>query len=139
MSRTMVWGVMFVLSPAAALAADNDCDGSSNVAEFRYSWCIRGAIRFLAGLMFPTAGVGNLKTTYPKEGEHSISSKLLITRSNGEAGLYPYESQMDEAGRKPLMTYSCYSCGYKNRKVLALFVSFNHLARIPKVPPKGTK
>jgi uncharacterized protein DUF3108 len=87
--------------------------------------------------MFPTAGVGNLKTTYPKEGEKSLSSELLITPSNGESGFYAYESQMDESGRQTQMTYSGYVWGNKTRKIRAVFDYAKRLARIHKETPKG--
>src|SRR5919199_1202315 len=102
-ARHIVLALALVMSPALAHAADVNCKpGASNIEEFRYSWRIRGAIRLLAGLMFPTSGIGNFKTTYPKSGEHSISSELLITPNNGESGFYAYESQMDETGRQTL-------------------------------------
>lgn len=130
---------MLLLSPAAAFAADVNCKGTTNVEEFRYAWRIRGAIRFLAGLMFPTSGTGNFKTTYPKAGEHSISSELLITPSNGESGFYAYESTMDEAGKQTQMTYSGYAWGNKTRKIRAVFDYAKRLARIHKETPKGVE
>jgi hypothetical protein len=137
--RNLLLGVVLLLSPAAIFAADVNCKGSSNVEEFRYSWRIRGAIRFIAGLMFPTSGVGNLKTTYPRDGEHLINSELLITPSKGESGFYAYESQMDESGRRTLMTYSGYQWGNKTRKVRAVFDYVKRLARIHKETPKGVE
>ena len=140
MIRNLILGALLLSCPAAAFAADTNCQGLSNVEEFRYSWRIRGAIRFIAGLMFPTSGVGNLKTTYPREGEHkSISSELLITPSNGESGFYAYESEMDETGRQTLVTYSGYAWGNKTRKVRAVFDYVKRLARIHKETPKGVE
>jgi len=128
-----------LLSPAAAFATDINCKGTTNVEEFRYSWRIRGAIRFLAGLMFPTSGVGDFKTTYPKDGETAISSELLITPSNGETGFYAYESQMDPAGKQTLMTYSGYAWGNKTRKIRIVVDYVKRLARIHKETPKGVE
>lgn len=129
--------IALLVSPVAAFATDTHCKGTTNVEEFRYSWRIRGAVRFLAGLMFPTAGVGDYKTTYPKEGEHSINSELLITPANGESGFFSYESQMDESGRQTQMTYSGYSWGNKTRKLRAVFDYVKRLTRIHKETPKG--
>lgn len=137
--RNLVLSVMLLSSPAVALAADINCKASTNVEEFRYSWRIRGAIRLLAGLMFPTSGIGNLKTTYPQAGEHAINSELLITPAPGETGFYVYESQMDESGRKTLVTYSGYAWGSKHRKVRAVFDYVKRLARIRKETPKGVE
>jgi hypothetical protein len=137
--RNLLLGLLLLMSPAAAFAANVNCTGPSNVEEFRYSWRIRGAIRFIAGLMFPTSGVGNLKTTYPRDGEHLINSELLITPAKGEPGFYAYESQMDETGRQTLMTYSGYQWGNKTRKVRAVFDYVKRLARIHKETPKGVE
>src|SRR3954468_16521806 len=112
-TRNAVLIALLLASPAAAFAADVNCTGTTNVEEFRYSWRIRGAIRFIAGLMFPTSGTGNFKTTYPKDGQNTLNSELLITPSNGESGFYAYESQMDAAGKQTQMTYSGYVWGNK--------------------------
>ncbi len=139
-TRNVVLSLSLLLSPAAAFAATNvNCNGAANVEEFRYSWRIRGAIRFIAGLMFPTSGTGNLKTTYPREGEHSITSELFVKPERGEAGFYAYESQMDESGNQTLMTYSGYQWGNKTRKIRAVFDYVKRLARIHKETPKGVE
>ena len=138
--RNVVLCFMLLVSPAAAYAADVNCKGTTNVEEFRYSWRIRGAIRFLAGLMFPTSGVGNFKTTYPTSGGAKvINSELLITPNSGEQGFYAYESQMDPSGQQTLMTYSGYAWGNKTRKIRAVFDYVKRLARIHKETPKGVE
>jgi hypothetical protein len=138
--RNVLLALVLVASPAASFATDLNCkSGTTNVEEFRYSWRLRGAIRFLAGLVFPTSGVGNLKTTYPKDGQHPINSELLITPSNGEPGFFAYESEMDQSGRQTLMTYSGYSWGNKTRKVRAVFDYVKRLTRIHKETSKGTE
>lgn len=124
----------------AVRAADLNCQGSTNVEEFRYSWRLRGGLRWIAGLMFPTSGVGNLRTTYPKSGEHGINSELLITAANGPSGgFYAYESQMDEAGQKTLVTYHGYAWGSKSRKERTVFDYVKRLARIHKETPEKTE
>lgn len=139
-TRDVALSLVLVLSPTAAFATDVNCKGTTNVEEFRYSWRIRGAIRFLAGLMFPTSGVGDFKTTYPKDGANSsISSELLITPSNGENGFYAYESQMDPTGKQTLMTYSGYAWGNKTRKIRVVLDYVKRLARIHKETPKGVE
>src|SRR5215210_7224675 len=88
----------------SASAAELNCQGPSNIEEFRYSWRLRGGLSWVAGLVFPTSGVGNLKTVFPRAGEHSIESQLLITPTDGRSGFFVYESQMDQNGQKTLMT-----------------------------------
>jgi len=116
LARILLIGLLMVAS-LAAQAADLNCTaGMSNVEEFRYSWRLRGGLGWLAGLIFPNRGVGNLKTTFPKQGEHEISSQLMMTPSDGKSGFYMYESQMDLTGSKTFMTYHGYAWGKKARK-----------------------
>ncbi len=137
-ARNIVVALALLLTPALAHATDVNCQpGKENVEEFRYSWRLRGAIRLLAGLVFPTSGVGNYKTTYPHPGEHSINSELLITPAKGESGFFAYESQMDATGQQTEMTYSGYVWGNKTRKVRTVFDYVKRLARIHKETPKG--
>lgn len=128
---------LLFLSSSAGLAADLNCSGPSNVEEFRYSWRLRGGIRFVAGLLFPTTGVGNLKTTFPNaKTDKSINSELLITAPEGRSGgFFAYESEMDESGRKTLMTYSGYAWGKKTRNERAIFDYVKKLVRIHKETP----
>ena len=112
---------------ASAFAAN-----PGSVEEFRYSWRLRGGVRLLAGLMFPTSGVGNLRTTFGD----TIHSELLITAPNGkQGGFYAYESQMDERA-KTLMTYHGYAWGEKSRNERTVFDYTKGLARINKQTPE---
>ncbi len=138
--RNTVLALALLLSPSLAFATEVNCKpGAPHVEEFRYSWRLRGAIRFIAGLVFPTSGVGNFKTTYPSSGDSAINSELLITPGNGEPGFFAYESEMDPAGRQTLMTYSGYQWGNKTRKVRAVFDYVKRLARIHKETSKGVE
>lgn len=129
--------LILLLSSTAGFAADLNCSGPSNVEEFRYSWRLKGGIRFVAGLLFPTNGVGNLKTTFPTaSADKSINSELLITAPEGPSGgFFAYESEMDESGKKTLMTYSGYVWGKKTRNERAIFDYVKRLARIHKETP----
>jgi hypothetical protein len=136
----LLFAAVLLLSPLTAVgeASSNCGDGASNVEDFHYTWRLRGGLRFIAGLIFPTSGVGNLRTVYPKEGETSINSELLITAPEGvRGGFYAYESEMDERGRKTLMTYAGYAWGEKMRKERTVFDYVKRLARIRKETPKG--
>lgn len=124
--RKMVIALTLVVS-ASAFAAN-----PGSVEEFRYSWRLRGGVRLLAGLMFPTSGVGNLRTTFGD----TIHSELLITAPNGkQGGFYAYESQMDERA-KTLMTYHGYAWGQKSRNERTVFDYGKGLARIRKQTPE---
>ncbi|MDQ3282521.1 MAG: DUF3108 domain-containing protein [Acidobacteriota bacterium] len=133
--RISVTALLLVVS-ASAFGADLKCNTAGNVEEFRYSWRLRGGVRFLAGLMFPTSGVGNLKTTYGD----TVHSELLITAPNGkQGGYYAYESDMDERGSKTLMTYHGYAWGNKSRQERTIFDYVKGLVRIHKQTPDDSE
>jgi hypothetical protein len=124
--RTIAVAALTTLVSASAFAA-------SPTEEFRYSWRLRGGVRLLAGLMFPTNGVGNLKTTFGD----TIHSELLITAPTGkQGGFYAYESDMDDNGGKTLMTYHGYAWGKKSRHERTVFDHVKGLARIRKQTPE---
>lgn len=119
----------------SAFGGDLNCAATANVEEFRYSWRLRGGVRFLAGLIFPTSGVGNLKTTFGEK----IHSELLITAPAGkQGGFYAYESDIDESG-KTLMTYHGYAWGKKSRHERTIFDYVKGLARMRKQTPEETQ
>src|SRR6266536_102187 len=64
--RTLFLCLTVAAVPAFAGAADLNCKGPGNVEEFRYSWRMRGGLAWIAGLVFPTSGIGELKTTFPQ-------------------------------------------------------------------------
>jgi len=134
--RTAAAAMVILLAAAAAPAADLNCHGPSNVEEFHYVWHLRGGMSWIAGLVFPTNGVGELKTSYPNTpADHDINSSLLITSAGGKSGFYVYESQIDPAGQKTLMTYHAYSWGKKWRKERTVFDYVKRLAHIHKETP----
>ena len=91
---------------------------------------------WIAGLVFPTNGVGELKTSYPNTpDDHDINSSLLITSNGNKGGFYAYETEMDATGQKTLMTYHAYSWGKKWRKERTIFDYVKRLARIHKETP----
>jgi len=125
--RTIATAALTMLVSVSAFAA------SPSIEEFRYSWRLRGGVRLIAGLMFPTSGVGNLKTTFGD----TIHSELLITAPNGkQGGFYAYESDMNEGGAKTLMTYHGYAWGKKSRNERTVFDHVKGLARIRKQTPE---
>src|SRR5437763_9989327 len=134
--RHLLLGLVLVGTTAALQAADLNCASSAtNVEDFHYTWHLRGGIGWLAGLVFPNKGVGNLRTVFPKAGEHEISSQLMMT-SQDSSGFYTYESQMDETGSKTFMTYHGYAWGKKSRKERTIFDYVKRLMRIHRETPE---
>src|ERR671931_315359 len=104
--RLLLVAALFALP---SVAAELNCSGAPNVETFKYTWRMRGGLSWIAGILFPTSGVGELKTTFPDGQTHGISTSLLITAPSGtKGGFYAYESQMDDGGQRTLMTYHAY-------------------------------
>ena len=119
---------LLMLASASAYAGGTE--------ELRYSWRLKGGVRFIAGLLFPTTGVGNLRTSQLGS-EHLLHSELLITAPNGrEGGFYSYESDIDGRGAKTLMTEHGYAWGKKSRNERTVFDYVKGLARIRKQTPE---
>ena len=127
--------VAVVLLSTPAFAADLNCHGPANVEDFRYSWRMRGGLSIIAGLLFPTSGVGQLKTEYPAGTDHTINSQLLIT-SRDQSGFYVYESEMDSTGNKTLMSYHGYAWKNKSRKERTTFDYPKRVAQVRKETPE---
>ena len=123
-----------LLAATSAAAAELNCKGPSNVEQFKYSWRLRGGLSWVAGLVFPTSGVGEMKTTYPKEGERLIDSSLLLTSK--VPGFYAYETQIDETTQKTMSTYHGYSWKNKSRKERTSFDYAKRQATIHKETPE---
>ena len=128
---------MFALVAGPLGAAELNCHGPSNVEDFHYSWRMRGGLSWVAGLVFPTSGVGELKTVFPSADHKSIDSELLIT-STDRSGFYVYQTQMDERGQNTLMTYHGYAWKNKSRKEQTIFDYIKRLAHIHKETPDKT-
>ncbi len=120
---------------ATASAADLNCHGPANLEDFRYSWRMRGGLSVVAGLLFPTSGVGQLKTHFPAGADHTINSQLLIT-ARDNSGFYVYESEMDSTGEKTLMSYHGYTWKKKSRKERTIFDYVKRMARMHKETPE---
>jgi hypothetical protein len=137
LTRNLLLGLTLLLGTTVAQAADINCHGGPNVEEFRYDWRLRGGLGWVAGFVFPSSGVGDLKTTYPKAGEHQVESELLITSKEGvSGGFYAYQSQMDDAGLRTATTYHAYAWGKKSRKERTVFDYVKKLARSRKETPE---
>lgn len=122
----------------SASAAELNCHGATNVESFHYTWRLRGGLSFVAAIMFPTSGNAELKTTFPKPGEHAIASELLITAADGKTGFFVYESQIEAASNKTMMTYHGYSWKNKSRKERTFFDYVKRIAHLHKETPEKT-
>lgn len=132
--RTLIVACAIVNGGSALSAVELNCKGPSNVEDFHYSWRMRGGLAWIAGLVFPTSGTGELKTIFPTAEQHSINSELVIT-SPDQRGYFLYQSEMDEAGQKTLVTYHAYAWKDKWRKERTVFDYVKRLAQIHREKP----
>jgi uncharacterized protein DUF3108 len=133
--RAIVTAAVVALFSVPLCSAEINCKGAaSNIEDFHYKWRMRGGLSWVAGLVFPTSGVGELKTTFPTTEKRSIESELLIT-STDRSGFYVYQTQMDETGQNTLMTYHGYAWKNKSRKEQTVFDYIKRLAHIHKETP----
>lgn len=124
--------LMVMVASTSVYGGDLSPAATGQVEEFRYSWRLRGGMRWVAGLVFPTSGVGNLRTSFGD----TVHSELMITAPNGkQGGFYAYESEIDERGTKTLMTYHGYAWGDKARAERTVFDYRKGQARINKKTP----
>lgn len=130
-----ILALAFLCAIPTASAVELNCRGPANVESFHYAWKLRGGLSWIAGIMFPTTGVGELKTTYPTPARNAIDSSLLITAS-GKGGFYAYETEMDAAGQRTLMTYHAYVWKDKSRKERTLFDYKSGVAHLHKETPE---
>src|SRR6266545_1807644 len=133
--RSFLAALAVALMAGPLFAAELNCHGPSNVEDFHYSWRMRGGLSWVAGLIFPTPGVGELKPVFPTGDQRSIDSELLIT-STDRSVFYVYQSQMDEHGQNTLMTYHGYAWRNKSRKEQTIFDYIKRLAHIHKETPE---
>lgn len=130
--------MLLATGTASLQATELNCRGrAGHVEEFQYSWRVRGALRWVAGLIIPTSGLGHLRTVFPAAGSSTISSELLITAPRGKVdGFYHYQSEMEQSGLTTLMTYSGYAWGSRARGERTSFDYARRVARIRKETPE---
>jgi len=134
--KSLRFVIVAALLALPAAASEISCGGAPNVETFKYTWHMRGGLSWIAGIVFPTSGVGELKTTFPERQNKVIDTSLLITSPMGtKGGFYAYQSQIDEAG-KTLMTYHAYAWKDKSRKERTLFDYVRRLAHLHRETPE---
>jgi len=123
--------VLLIASSLSAEPLTHSCAPGAGTEELHYSWKLKGALSWIAGLRFPTSGVGALKTV-ESTAANVVDSQLLITSRKSSDGFYVYQSQMDSTGAKTLMTYHGYSWGSSHRNERTHFDYLKRLLRVRK-------
>lgn len=98
--------------------------------EFTYSWRIRGALGWLAGLKFPNHGIGALRNV-PAGGDR-FESELVIRGRQADEGQYVYRSEIDRGSLATLTTSYGYQWDGRKREEQTRFDYDKGLARTRK-------
>src|SRR5688572_13641800 len=120
--------IIQTIATALVMVVSASAFAGENTEQLKYSWRLKGGLRFIAGLMFPTSGVGNLTTTFGDQ----IHSELLITAPTGKrGGFFSYESEMSDRATTLVSSHG-YAWGQKSRTERTVFDHTKGLARISK-------
>jgi hypothetical protein len=107
--------------------------------ELRYTWRLRGALSWIAGLKFPTSGSGLFRNN--PVGNDRIESELRILGNQRSEGMYVYRSEIDDLQLRTLMTFHGYEWEGRRRGEQTRFDYEGGLARVRKEreeqPPKN--
>ncbi|MFN2441439.1 MAG: DUF3108 domain-containing protein [Thermoanaerobaculia bacterium] len=120
--------VLAVVFPAAsAFAAAGPV---TRPEELRYTWRLRGALSWIAGLKFPTSGSGLFRNN--PVGNDRIESELRILGNERREGMYVYRSEIDDLQVRTLMTFHGYEWDGRRRGEQTRFDYEDGLARVRK-------
>jgi hypothetical protein len=106
----------------------------ASAETLQYNWTMRGGLSWVAGLRFPTSGVGFLTQT---ENGAQVTSTLRITSPKEPSAAMVYESTMLASGDKTFTSAEGYTWQQSRRHVRSFFDTVKHLLRIEKTTPKG--
>lgn len=129
--RAAALAILLVTAPEAVYAGGYANTAPNSVEQLHYSWRLRGALGWLAGLRFPTRGTGELRTAQPNGRQPFIDTELKIT-STDASGYYHYQSHIEADGSKTLMTFHGYKYAEKKRQERTFFDYVRRLARTHK-------
>ncbi|HSP35544.1 MAG TPA: DUF3108 domain-containing protein, partial [Thermoanaerobaculia bacterium] len=102
----------------------------------QYNWTMRGGLSWIAGLRFPTSGVGYL--TQAANGE-TLNASLRITSPHDPTAALVYESTMSPAGERTVASTEGYDWQTNTRYLRSMFDSVKQLLHTQKTTPKGTE
>lgn len=91
------------------------CSKPGESEEVLYTWRLRGALSWVAGIAFPTSGRAELLTVQ-KPGTGRVNAELMIKGSGSRPDYYRYESEIDQKSIRTLMTFHGYSWGKKEKE-----------------------
>ena len=102
----------------------------------RYNWTMHGGLSWIAGLRFPTSGVGYL--TQAVNGTN-LNATLRITSPKDPTAALVYESTMAPSGERTLASAEGYDWHQSTRHIRSFFDSVKQLLHIEKTTQQGTQ
>lgn len=105
------------ISPLAGAA--QFCPEPGKAEEVLYTWRLRGALAWVAGIAFPTSGTAEL-TTDAGDVAGRINTELMIQGRGSRPDFYRYESELESKSIRTLMTFHGYSWGKKEKEERSL-------------------
>lgn len=102
----------------------------------QYRWSLHGGLSWIAGLRFPTSGVGLLTQTPSGD---TITSSLRMTSSKEPTAALVYESTMTPSGDRTFASLEGYTWHESKRHVRSFFDTVKRLLHIRKTTQNGTE
>lgn len=97
----------------------------ASAETLRYDWKLRGGLSWVAGLRFPTSGVGILKT---EEGGGVVDSHLRVSAGNHD--YIEYRSRMDDSASRTLRSENGYAFGSRAERKETVYDYAANVARL---------
>jgi len=112
-NRTVVLALLLLVGGGVtASAGQTACLENGGSEEFHYKWRLRGGLSWIARIAFPTSGVAVMETS--QDDEKMLSSVLEISVPS-RPDFYRYESEIDPADDRTMMTNHSYRWGGRER------------------------
>ncbi len=100
-------------SISASVSAAEICPDPDKSEEILYTWRLRGALAWIAGIAFPTSGTAELLTT---NANRRVTTDLMIKGPGSRPDFYRYQSEIDPGLLRTVMSFHSYSWGKKQKE-----------------------
>ena len=107
--------IVTAIGSAPLAAAAEICSEPGRSEEVLYTWRLRGALAWIAGIAFPTSGTAELTTTR-NASTSRIDTDLLIKGPGSRPDYYSYGSEIETNTIRTVMSSHAYSWGKKEKE-----------------------
>lgn len=113
LSLVVTIAAAIVIGPLAGAA--EICTDPGKDEDVLYTWRLRGALAWIAGIAFPTSGTAEL-TTARNERTDRIDTDLMIKGPGARPDFYRYGSEIEPDAVRTVMSFHSYSWGKKQKE-----------------------